>query len=93
MQKTIQIRVIKGRVPDSILEDLSTNPFWCFTHAKIQQPKLHSIAYKTWPGKTLSSIQNKSNRNMHNILHTALQLPQFPAKRREWHCSGKMLYW
>lgn len=47
MQKTIQIRVIKGRVPDSILEDLSTNPFWCFTHAKIQQPKLHSIAYKT----------------------------------------------
>lgn len=72
MQKTIQIRVIKSRVPDSILEDLSTNPFWCFMHAKIQQPKLlYSFAYKTWPGKTLSSIQSKSNRNMQNILHTA----------------------
>lgn len=43
MQKPIQIRVIKSRVPDSILENLSTNPFWCFTYAKIQQPKLYSF--------------------------------------------------
>lgn len=42
-QNAIQNRVMKSRAPDSISEDLSTNPFWCFTRANIQQPKLCSF--------------------------------------------------
>lgn len=70
--KTIQIRVIKSRVPDSILEDLSTNLFWFFTHVRSRNLSYTLLlTCKTQSCKTLSSIQNESNRNMHNILDTA----------------------
>lgn len=77
MLRTIQIRVIKSRVPDSILEDLSTNPFWCFTHVKIQQLKLYSSAYKTPPCKTVLNSKQKQQQYAQCIMYSNITLSVF----------------
>lgn len=75
------------------LKDLSTNPFWCFKHAKIQQPKFYWFVFTKHDHAELCPQLQRKVIEISTIYYTRQYNPPIFQQRKKWHSSGKMLYW